>query len=148
MSAQLADRGSTSPPLIAVVDDEASVRRALGRLLRAAGFESRPFASGREFLDACRKEPPDCVLLDMHMPEMSGLEVLKRMNASGLFLPMVLITADDESGRCQRLLDEGAVSWLRKPLDGPQLIQCVEHAVLLARSVHAMNARITAFAAR
>ena len=148
MSALLADWGSASPPLIAVVDDEASVRKALGRLLRAAGFESRLFASGHEFLEACRKEPPDCVVLDLHMPEMSGLEILRRMNGSGLFLPMVLITADDESGRCQRLLDEGAVAWLRKPLDGPQLIQRVEHAVLLARSVHAMNARVTAFAAR
>jgi FixJ family two-component response regulator len=88
------------------------------------------------------------VVLDMHMPEMSGLEVLQRMNSSGLFLPMVLITADDETSRCQRMLDEGAVSWLRKPVDGPQLIQCVEHAAMLARSVHAMNARITAFAAR
>ena len=148
MSAQPADSESIGPPLIAVVDDEASVRKALGRLLRAAGFDSRAFGSGAEFLEACRHEPPDCVLLDMHMPEMSGLEVLKRMSSSGLFLPMVLITADDESGPRQRVLDEGAVSWLRKPIDGPQLIQCVEHAVMLARSVHAMNARITAFAAR
>jgi FixJ family two-component response regulator len=74
--------------------------------------------------------------------------VLRRMNDSGLFLPMVLITADDESARCQRLLDEGAVAWLRKPLYGPQLIQGVEQAVLMARSVHAMNARVTAFDAR
>jgi FixJ family two-component response regulator len=137
-----------SAPLIAVIDDEASVRKALGRLLRAAGFESRAFASGREFLEGCRKEPPDCVVLDMHMPGMSGLEVVKRMNSFGLFLPMVLITADDEAARCQRVLDEGAVSWLRKPVDGPQLIQCVEQAVLMARSVHAMNARVTSFAAR
>lgn len=148
MNAQLANPGSVSPLLIAVVDDDASVRKALGRLLRAAGFESRSFASGTEFLEACRHEPSDCVVLDMHMPEMSGLEVLKRMNSSGLFLPVVLITADDESGRCQRVLDEGAVSWLRKPVDGPQLIQRVEQAVMLARSVHAMNARVTAFAAR
>ena len=148
MSAQPGDGESMSPPLIAVVDDEASVRKALGRLLRAAGFDSRAFASGSEFLAACRREPPDCAVLDMHMPEMSGLEVLKRMNSSGLFLPMVLITADDESGPRQRVLDEGAVAWLRKPVDGPQLIQCVEHAVMLARSVYAMNARVTAFAAR
>lgn len=148
MNALPVERGSANPPLIAVVDDEASVRKALGRLLRAAGFESRAFASGREFLDACRIEPPDCAVLDMHMPGMSGLEVLRRMNDSALFLPMVLITADDESGRCQRVLDEGAVAWLRKPIDGPQLIQRVEHAVLLARSVHAMNARVTSFAAR
>jgi FixJ family two-component response regulator len=148
VNAQPADWGLARPPLIAVIDDEASVRKALGRLLRAAGFESRSFAGGREFLEACRREPPDCVVLDMHMPEMSGLQVVKRMNDSGLFLPMVLITADDEAARCQRVLDEGAVSWLRKPVDGPQLIQRVEHAVLMARSVHAMNARVTAFAAR
>ena len=148
MNAQLADWGTAGTPLIAVVDDEASVRRALGRLLRAAGFESRSFATGGEFLEACRTEPPDCVVLDMHMPEMSGLEIVRRMNDSGLFLPMVLITADDESGRCQRILDEGAVAWLRKPVDGPQLIQRVAHAVRAARSVHAMNARLTAFAAR
>jgi FixJ family two-component response regulator len=146
VNAQLADRSSATTPLIAVVDDEASVRKALGRLLRAAGFESHPFASGHDFLQACHKYPPDCVVLDMHMPGMSGLEVLRRMNDSGLFLPMVLITADDEQGRCQRLLDAGAVAWLRKPVDGPQLIQSVAHAVLLARSVHAMNARVTAFA--
>jgi FixJ family two-component response regulator len=131
-----------------VVDDDASVRKAFGRLLRAAGFESRSFSSGAEFLEACRHEPPDCAVLDMHMPEMSGLEVLKRMNSCGLFLPMVMITADDDCGRCQRVLDEGAVAWLRKPVDGPQLIQRVEQAVILARSVHAMNARVTAFAAR
>jgi FixJ family two-component response regulator len=148
VSAQRANWGPTSTPLIAVLDDEASVRKALGRLLRAAGFESRAFASGHEFLEACRHEPPDCVVLDMHMPGMSGLEVLKRTSSLGIFLPMVLITADDESHRCQRMLDEGAVSWLRKPVDGPQLIQCVEHAVLMARSVHAMNARVTSFAAR
>ena len=141
MNAQLAD-----PPLIAVVDDEASVRKALGRLLRAAGFESRPFGSGREFLEGCRHEPPDCVVLDMHMPEMSGFEILKRMNESGLFLPTLLITADDEAERCRQVLDEGAVAWLRKPVDGPKLIQSVERAVMMARSVHAMNARVTAFA--
>jgi FixJ family two-component response regulator len=148
VNAPLDDRKAANTPLIAVIDDEASVRKALGRLLRAAGFESRPFASGVEFLEACRHEPPDCAVLDMHMPELCGLDVLRRMNDTGLFLPMVLITADDESPRCQRMLDEGAVAWLRKPVDGPQLIQRVEQAVLTARSVHAMNARLTAFAAR
>ncbi len=148
MNAQLADRGSAHALRVAVVDDEASVRKALSRLLRAAGFESRPFATGHEFLEACRREPLDCVVLDMHMPEMSGLEILRRMNDSGFFLPMVLITADDdESGRCQRLLDEGATAWLRKPVDGPQLVQSLQRAVLVARSVHAMNARLTAFVA-
>lgn len=147
MDAQLADRRSSSPPLVALVDDDASVRKALGRLLRAAGFDSRPFATGREFLIACRSEPPECVVLDLHMPGMSGLEVLRRLNDSGLYLPLVLITADDESHHCQLSLDEGAVAWLRKPVDGPELISRVERALLQGRAVHAMNARLAAFIA-
>ena len=147
MNAQRAEWRSAGPPLIAVVDDEASVRRALGRLLRAAGFDSKSFATGQEFLASCRVEPPECVVLDMHMAEMSGLEVLRRLNASGVYMPLVLITADDESRHCQISLDEGAVAWLRKPVDGPQLIECVERALLQGRTVHAMNARLTAFIA-
>jgi FixJ family two-component response regulator len=135
-------------PLIGVVDDEASVRKALGRLLRAAGFESRAFASGQEFLETCRTDPPDCVVLDMHMPEMSGLEIQQRLNDSAIFVPMVFVTADDESRGCQRSLDAGAVACLRKPVDGAVLIHGVERALLQAREVYAMNARLTAFVAR
>jgi len=142
------DWKSPNPPLIAVVDDDASVRKALGRLMRAAGFDARTFATGREFLAACRTEPPECVVLDMHMPEMSGLEVLRRLNDSGLFLPLVLITADDESRHCQLSLDQGAVALLRKPVDGPQLIDRVEFALTRGRLIHAMNARLAAGVAR
>jgi FixJ family two-component response regulator len=132
-------------PLIAVVDDDASVRKALSRLLRAAGFEPRPFASGQEFLAVFRREPLDCAVLDLHMPGLSGLEILRRLNESGVFLPTVLFTADDESRNCQRSLEEGAVAFLRKPVDGPLLIECIECALIRARAVHAMNARLTAF---
>jgi FixJ family two-component response regulator len=134
------DRTPTRTPVIAVVDDEASVRKALGRLLRAAGFDSCGYASGQEFLAACRTNPPDCAVLDMHMPEMSGLEIQQRLNASAIFVPMVFITADDESHSCQRSLDAGAVAWLHKPVDG--------HALGLARTVYGMNARFTAVNAR
>ena len=82
MNAQLAESRSASPPLIAVVDDEASVRKALGRLLRAAGFDARPFASGREFLASCRVEPPECVVLDMSFKldaTIVGLAILYRV---------------------------------------------------------------------
>jgi FixJ family two-component response regulator len=148
VSARLVEGDPARTPLIAVVDDEASVRKALGRLLRAAGFESRAYENGNEFLAACRVELPDCVVLDMHMPDMSGLEVQRRLNESGLLVPMVLITADDEARSCQRSLDAGAVCWLRKPVDGPELIDRVENAITLARKIHEMNARLTAFVTR
>ena len=148
MNAQLVEGDPRRTPLIGVVDDEASVRKALGRLLRAAGFESCAYASGQEFLTACRTDPPDCVVLDMHMPEMSGLEIQRRLNDSAIFVPMVFITADDESSSCQRSLDAGAVAWLRKPVDGPVLLEQLERALEQARSVYAMNARLTAVGAR
>jgi FixJ family two-component response regulator len=141
-------RPPTRTPIIAVVDDEASVRKALGRLLRAAGYEACTYASGQEFLAACRTDPPDCVVLDMHMPEMSGLEIQRRLNDSAIFVPMVFITADDESRSCQRSLDAGAVAWLRKPVDGPVLINRLELALEQARTVYAMNLRLTAVRAR
>jgi len=144
VNARLADPDAMKAPVIAVVDDDPSVRKALGRLLRAAGYDARPFASGREFLAACRVDPPDCAVIDMHMPEMSGLAVQRHLNSSGMFLPMVLITADDESRQCQRTMEEGAVAWLRKPVDGPQLIDHIEGAIRHARAVHAMNSRLTA----
>jgi FixJ family two-component response regulator len=148
VNARLVEGHPARTPLVGVVDDEASVRKALSRLLRAAGFESRAFASGQEFLTACRTDPPDCVVLDLHMPEMSGLEIQRRLNDSAIFVPMVFITADDESRSCQRSLDAGAVACLHKPVDGPVLIDGVERALTRARAVYAMNARLTAFVAR
>lgn len=148
MNARLADPDPIRTPLIAIVDDDASIRKALARLLRAAGYEARTFASGQEFLAACRADPPDCAVLDMHMPGMSGLAIQRHLNESGVFLPMVLITADDESRQCQQSLEEGAVAFLRKPLDGPQLIELLDRALSQAKAVHAMNSRLTAHLTR
>ena len=148
MNARVVERDPPRIPVVGVVDDEASVRKALSRLLRAAGFESRPFANGQEFLAECRTNPPDCVVLDLHMPEMSGLDIQQRLNDSAIFVPMVFITADDESRGSQRSLDAGAVACLRKPVDGPVLIEWVERALAQASTVYAMNARLAAFVAR
>ena len=103
------------PPNVAIVDDEEPVRKALKRLLVASGFEVESYASGKEFL-ATNHQPPDCVVLDLHMPGMSGLQVLEELRASHRQLPTVVITAyDDRRGagavsrcRCERLPAQAA----------------------------------------
>ena len=117
---------------IAVIDDDASVRRAFSRLLRAAGFDVSPYASGQEFLDSRDDPRPDCAVLDMHMPGLSGLELQQRLNETGVRIPMIVITADMELQSCQAALDEGAVAYLRKPVDGPELLECLERAIAKA----------------
>ncbi len=112
---------------IAIVDDEEPVREALERLLGALGLETESYASGRDFL-AARREP-DCLLLDLYMPGMSGLEVLRELRAARRRLPALVITARDEPEACQQCLAAGAAACLRKPLDGKVLINAISEAL-------------------
>ena len=113
--------------LIAVVDDDESVRRATGRLLRTAGFEAETYASGTDFLDAIKHCTPSCVIVDLHMPGMSGLEVQSRL--SGFEIPVLFITAYDDPGARDRALQAGAVSYLRKPFTEDALLEAIDSAI-------------------
>ncbi len=111
---------SKSKPLIAIVDDDESVCRAMKRLVRSLGMDADAFSSGREFIDLIETMPsfqPDCVVLDVQMPGMSGLEVQERLARSGNRLPVIFITAHDDVGVRDRALAAGAVAFLRKPFD-------------------------------
>src|SRR5262245_34403339 len=99
---------------IAVVDDDHSVRKALCRLLRSVDFEADAYGSGREFLDAFRDKTPDCLVLDLRMPEMSGLELQRHLIDSGVRLPTVIITGHDEPGVREECIAAGASRYLRK----------------------------------
>jgi FixJ family two-component response regulator len=115
--------------MISVVDDEAPVRKALGRLLRAAGFDVETFASGREFLDSLDDQRPDCTILDLHLPELSGLDVQQRLAEENIPLPCIVITGKDEPGVAERVLAHGAVAYLKKPLDAEALLAAITAAV-------------------
>jgi FixJ family two-component response regulator len=112
---------------VAVIDDDAGVRRAFGRLLRAAGFEVTAYASAQEFLDAPHEPLPDCAVLDVHMPGLSGLELQQRLHDVGISIPLIVITGDGHA--CEAPLDAGAVAYLMKPVDGPMLIERIEQAI-------------------
>lgn len=110
---------------VALVDDEAPVRVALGRLLRLANYAVLAFASGEEFLQSLAARVPDCVLLDIHMPGMTGLQVQARLRATGLDLPVVFITASDEPDIARRALEAGGLLVLRKPFSNDLLLDAV-----------------------
>jgi FixJ family two-component response regulator len=116
-------------PLVAVVDDEEPVRKALKRLLRAAGLEAGAYASGLEFLEGAALHPPACLVLDLHMPGMSGQQLLQRMKELGMTLPVVVITAHDTPETHARCLAAGAAAYLRKPLDDRTLLSAISAAL-------------------
>ena len=114
---------------VGLVDDEVTVRRALGRLLRAFGYEVKTFSSGREFLDSLAAHRPDRTIIDLHLPGLSGLEVQQHLVQQRIDLPCIIFTGKDESGLCERALASGVAAYLKKPLDAPSLLMAIESAV-------------------
>jgi FixJ family two-component response regulator len=118
-----------SAPVIAVIDDDASVRRALQRLLQSAGFMVETFATAREFLDADSWAQTACLVLDVHLPGMSGFELQEYLAISGIPIPIVFITALDDALTRERVHRAGAVGYLRKPFDQGTLIEAISRAI-------------------
>ena len=116
-------------PLIAIVDDEESVRRALRRLMLSAGFRAQTFSSGAALLASLDSDPPCCVVVDLHMPELNGFDLQARLNASPHALPVVIITGHDTPEAQKRAMDAGAIAYLRKPIDDRVLLEAVAQAV-------------------
>ena len=115
--------------LVAVVDDDASVRRALTRLLQSADHRVLAYTSAIEFLDTGLSSAPDCVILDIHLGGMSGLELLSRLRKSGHNLPILIITAHDDAQARDAAARGGCTAYLRKPLDAKVLLEEVATAV-------------------
>ena len=123
---------SNLKPLIAVVDDDESVCRAVRRLMRSVAMDAETFTSGQNFLDLLDAMPlfkPDCLILDVQMQGVNGLEVQDRLAKSGNTVPVIFITAHDEVGVRERALRAGAIAFLRKPFNDEVLIKTVREAL-------------------
>ena len=113
-------------PLVAIVDDDASVRQSARRLIRSFGYRAEAFASGEEFLASASGSRTACLMLDVRMPDMDGLEVQRRLAERGMRIPIVFLTgraSDDEERRAR---SAGAVEFLRKPVGKPTLLQVLQ----------------------
>jgi FixJ family two-component response regulator len=117
------------PPLVHVVDDDESLRTALLRLLDAAGFESRGYASTGEFLLHPPPDRPGCVLLDLRLPGPSGLELQDALRDHGIRLPVVFLTGHADVASSVRALKAGAVDFLTKPVDREILFEALQRAL-------------------
>jgi len=120
---------SSVDTLIAIVDDEESVRKALSRLIRAAGFGVETFASGADFLRAVERRPPHCVVLDLRIPHVSGFDVQRALKQADARVPVVIITGDDSPESRAEALGQGAKAYLRKPVDEAMLIDAIQTAI-------------------
>ena len=120
---------SGATPLIAVVDDEESVRRALERLIRSARFDAEAHAGGDEFLRSLADHRPDCVVLDIHMPRVDGFQVQLRLAEARVTIPVIVITGHDTAETHARALKGGAIAYLRKPVDAEALLAAISIAL-------------------
>jgi len=123
------ERASEQPPLVAIVDDDASWRQSTDRLIRSFGWRAQVFGSGEEFLISGAADQVTCLLLDVRMPRMHGLEVQRRLAASGARIPIVFITGRASEEEERRARSAGAVEFLRKPVAWTSLRQAIENAI-------------------
>jgi FixJ family two-component response regulator len=116
-------------PVISIIDDDPSVRAATHRLVRSLGFSARTFASAADFLQSPHVNDTACVIADVQMPGMSGVELQSCLIAQGSFVPMIFITAYPEDSIRSRAMKAGAICFLSRPFDGLRMIECIRTAL-------------------
>jgi FixJ family two-component response regulator len=119
----------SSSQLVAIVDDDRSVQRALKDLMESAGLEARCFGSAEEFLEPDQRNQTACLLADIRMPGMSGLELQAKLKAEGSRIPIIFITAHGDAKMKMQAMEAGAVEFLSKPFDDEVLLQKVRGAL-------------------
>ena len=118
-----------SDAVIAIVDDDPSVREGLSSLIRSAGLQIETFASAQEFLARPDAEPPSCLVLDLQLPGLSGLDLQRRMAEVGLEIPIVFLTGHGDIPASVQAMKAGAVEFLTKPFDEQDLLKAIQEAL-------------------
>ncbi|WGR94476.1 response regulator [Bradyrhizobium sp. ISRA443] len=117
------------PPVISIIDDDGSVRAAIYNLVRSFGYMVHTFASAEEFLRSPHLNDTSCVITDVRMPAMSGLDLQDHLLANGQRFPFIFVTAFSVESDRVRALRAGAICFLIKPFDGDALIRCLDIAL-------------------
>ena len=115
--------------VVAVIDDDVDILKAIGRLLKAHGFRLESFASAEAFLARDSAHEPACLVLDIHLGGMSGIELQRRLKASGCRLPIIFITAIEDDATRREAMAAGCVAYLRKPFVARLLIDAIDTAM-------------------
>ena len=120
---------SSSKKEVVIVDDDRGMREALERLLAAAGYSTAAFSSAEGLLETGPVESAVCFVLDIHLPDLSGLDLYRRLNAAGLAAPVIFITAHDDEPSRAAAAGLGAAAYLAKPFPGRSLLDAVTDAI-------------------
>jgi len=120
---------AAEPVSVAIVDDDSSIRNAVSRFLKSWDLRVNTYSSCVEFMHALAEKPPDCLLLDLHMPEFDGIAVMNHLNYMKIALPVIIISAEEETKFRDVCSSLGAVRYLRKPVNGAELLSAIEDAV-------------------
>jgi FixJ family two-component response regulator len=115
--------------VVCIVDDDASLRRSLSNLLTSVGFRVETFPSAEAFLESVHRQRTGCMVLDLRMAGMSGLELLRHLDATDSRIPVIILTAHDDEDTRQRTLRAGAVAFLKKPFQSAVLVDAVRSAL-------------------
>jgi FixJ family two-component response regulator len=130
-------------PIVIVIDDDASFRRSTERLVSAAGFKTRTFATAEDFLKKPRPEGPACMVLDVRMPGLSGLDLQKRLLQTGIDIPLIFITGHGDIPMSVQAMKGGAVEFLTKPFRDQDLLEAIEQALRRDRVMLGNWSRLT-----
>jgi FixJ family two-component response regulator len=120
---------SLHPPLVSIVDDDVSVRRSTRRLLRSAGFQAEAFASAEEFLSSGLAKETDCLILDLRIPAMNGLQLQRQLADASNPIPIVFLSAHASADDERRALQAGAIQFLQKPASKDMLLLAIRNAL-------------------
>jgi FixJ family two-component response regulator len=131
---------SDDQPVVCVVDDDAEVRRALERLLRSTGYAAWAFPSAKAFIESGRGQHPGCLVLDVRMPELSGLDLQQALDEAGCHMPIIFITGYGDVPMTVRAMKAGAVEFLTKPFADDALLSAIRDAVARSRAARADQA--------
>jgi FixJ family two-component response regulator len=116
-------------PRISIVDDDDSVRRALGRLCKSAGYRVESYGTAEAFLEAPGLDETDCLILDVHLPGRSGLQLQRELQIAGRRFPIVFVTAYEDERAQMQALESGAFDFLHKPIDSERLLDVIRRAI-------------------
>jgi FixJ family two-component response regulator len=142
------ETGLESKAIVFVVDDDASVREALESLVRSAGFGVESFSSAQDFLDHRKPNRPSCLVLDVRLPGLSGLDLQKRMVEANREIPIVFITGHGDVPTSVRAMKAGAVEFLIKPFSDQDLLDAIQQAVIRDRFARQQHAEMEALRGR
>jgi len=129
-------------PVVIVVDDDESFRRSTERLIRSEGFKVQSFGAATEFLKAERPDAPACVVLDVRMPGLSGLDVQKELARTGIDVPIIFITGHGDIPMSVQAMKAGAVEFLTKPFREQDLFDAIEEAIMRDRAARALGTKL------